>query len=248
MGCCRINPCASGCPSGEVLAGFLSSNPGEAADFLPSSSATTASHSATSSSGASAAGTSSSGSIQDTSAAAATTRVSQSIHHTNTGTIAGSAIGGFVAVAILLTVFALLFRRRAIRSRQQAAHSRARARAAGKEIPDQDVKHASETAPLSKDMEKNEYSQGKLTRTCVEDEKADLIIEAHELMSIPADTNASGRPYSELDGGGLVQRTPGPSPQPPPGFSSPHVSSISSDSPRLHQSWGGHSYGRDSVM
>lgn len=117
MGCCKSNPCAQhGCPVGDLTAGFLDSNPNNAAPFLSSASSSSqiTSSSSTSSvihSSASAstnvasptinASTSTTAALISATAAAETPSTSGA-HHTSSAAIAGGVVGGIVVITIII--------------------------------------------------------------------------------------------------------------------------------------------------
>ena len=126
LGCCKSNPCKSGCPITDLAAGFLSSNPNEAAGFLSSNSSTSGSTSTS----ASASGTAVPASINSTSSTAAAagatlTGPAQPIvtsapaHNTSVGAIAGGTVGGVAVLAILVGLLLFYWRRRSRKSRQR---------------------------------------------------------------------------------------------------------------------------------
>ena len=132
LGCCKSNPCASGCPAGDVTAAFLSSNPKLAASFLPSSASSTAS--GTSSSASKTNSATSSASSSASSAAAITNSPSNSpqptisnttSHSAPIGAIVGGAVGGVAVLALLIGLLLLYCRRRTRKSRQHASDTRA---------------------------------------------------------------------------------------------------------------------------
>lgn len=94
VGCCKSNPCSSGCPDGDLVEGSLSSNVYDAAPWLSAArlDSTTNTSSAALASSSSAATTASSG------------------HKLGGGAIAGVAIG--VAALVVLLIAALFFYRR----------------------------------------------------------------------------------------------------------------------------------------
>ncbi|KAG7001513.1 hypothetical protein G7Y79_00031g066280 [Physcia stellaris] len=115
MGCCKSNPCLqNGCPQVNLTAGFLSSNPSEAAEFNPSggSSAATSSPTATS--------RLSSSTTDSTSQPDVTNSPSKSSH---TGAIAGGAIGGVAAIALLILLL-FHYKKKSSKSRQNMIESR----------------------------------------------------------------------------------------------------------------------------
>ena len=124
MGCCRSNPCTNGCPSGDVTAGFLSSNPKIAAAFSPSGGS---SDSSTSSSSLSTASISSSSSYIATStqtAAPAQPLVANSrATSSHSGAIAGGAVGGILVIALVLALLMFYYKRKTA-SRQHMSDSR----------------------------------------------------------------------------------------------------------------------------
>lgn len=147
LGCCKSNPCTSGCPVGDVTAGFLSSNPKLAAAFLPSSaaassssstgpsSATSASSNKPTSSSTNTSTTSGSSSASPTrsaasSAAAASTSPANAAqpvvtsHNIPTGAIAGGAVGGVAVLALLIGVILFYCRRRTRSSREHMSNQR----------------------------------------------------------------------------------------------------------------------------
>lgn len=132
MGCCKSNPCNDGCAEGDLTAGFLSSNPKEAADFLPAEQAAMSSSSSTAAAPSSSLQTSSSPTAIRSSAAASrsgqiaatsTELASASPHaagkQTSPGTIAGATVGGLAAAVILLGLLAFFLRRKTFRSRSR---------------------------------------------------------------------------------------------------------------------------------
>ncbi len=129
LGCCKSNPCTgtTGCPSGDVTAGFLSSNPAVAKDFLPAaaSSASASASSATSSSSQTSRASSSPAST-NSSAALTTTAAFADMptHTTSTGTIAGATVGGLAGLGLLVALLAFFLRRRIAKSRQYMAEGR----------------------------------------------------------------------------------------------------------------------------
>ena len=146
MGCCKSNPCSNdGCPAGDLTAGFLSSNPKVAADFLPSGAASSSTSSLTSSeSSTSTSASHTSSTVSTTSsvsfstassaAAAATYAVTAQAsaiaapvasQHSSTETIAGASVGGVGATLVLLALLAFFIRRKTNNSRQHMAFSRA---------------------------------------------------------------------------------------------------------------------------
>jgi len=131
MGCCKSNPCSStyGCPTGDVTAGFLSSNPAVAKGFLPA---------AASSSSAASSPTSASHSSSATSASAsasAATLTNTPTHKITTGAIAGGAIGGFAGLALLLALLALFLRRTTAKSRRHMAEGRSQSQGSATRSP-----------------------------------------------------------------------------------------------------------------
>ena len=116
MGCCKSNPCNDGCPAGVLTAGFLSSNPEEAADFLPSDSAASSSTPAAPSSSSQT--SSSPTAIQSSSAASMNASPSPHVagKQTSSGTIAGATAGSVAAALVLLGLLILFLRRKSLRS------------------------------------------------------------------------------------------------------------------------------------
>lgn len=116
MGCCKSNPCMqNGCPQVNLTAGFLSSNPSDAAEFNPSggSSAATSSPTATS--------RLSSSTTDSTSRPDVTSSPPKPSH---TGAIAGGAIGGVAAIALLIALLLLHYKKKSSKSRQNMIDSR----------------------------------------------------------------------------------------------------------------------------
>ncbi|KAL6716127.1 hypothetical protein ACLMJK_005693 [Lecanora helva] len=151
MGCCKTNPCSSGCPSGDLTAGFLSSNPAIAAVFLSSGAASSSASAVSSSTSSSLTSTSASSSVTTssttvsaasqtsspapvgTSVVVSTTPTNAPTTHKNTGAIAGGAVGGVAGLVLMVSLLAFFFRRRASQSRKQMDVSRASTWGAGKE-------------------------------------------------------------------------------------------------------------------
>lgn len=153
MGCCKSDPCKSnGCPVSDLSAGFLSSNPAVAADFLPADSKasstqskgepmkTSSSSAEPSSSISSIKSTSSLSPASETSSAAPRpvhtqpTVAGSSAKHSNTRAIAGGSAGGAVAAMLLLALLLFILRRKANRSREHMSFSRAVNWGSGKEM------------------------------------------------------------------------------------------------------------------
>ena len=138
LGCCKSNPCISGCPVGDVTAGFLSSNPKLAAPFLPSGTSSTGSSAATLS--ASASGSSSSKPTSSTSSSSSTASSPAAITSpsnpspqpsatnipspTPIGAIVGGAVGGVAVLALIIGLLLFYCRRRTRTSRQHASDTR----------------------------------------------------------------------------------------------------------------------------
>ncbi|MCJ1239828.1 hypothetical protein MMC14_007826 [Varicellaria rhodocarpa] len=130
MGCCKSSPCTDGCPTGDLTAAFLDSNPELAGQFSPSpalsvASVTTSSSLSSSTSTITSASTSSAATPSTTSEGIVPVgSVGQPVtqHSTSIGVIAGAAIGGAVILAILLLLF--YYRRRAALYRKKIKERR----------------------------------------------------------------------------------------------------------------------------
>ena len=147
LGCCKSNACDAGCPSGDLTAAFLDSNPKVAAPFLPSGAASSASAvaslssstpsdkgstSASATTTASSVTTSSSSAKSSTLPAASSTAsvsnssvnsaqslaTSTNSPNTPVGAIAGGAVGGVAVLALLIGLLLFYCRRRSRSSRQ----------------------------------------------------------------------------------------------------------------------------------
>ena len=122
MGCCKSPACDDGCPDGDLTAGFLDSNPDDAAPFLSSGSSSTATSPSSSIASSLATSSPTSTSIStpsqttspftssltsSISSAVSTTAVpvlaAPTAHHT--GTIVGATVGGAVVIIVVLLLF-----------------------------------------------------------------------------------------------------------------------------------------------
>ena len=120
MGCCKSNPCSTGCPAGDLTAGFLSSNPKLAAAFESSSLTAGASKTPSATATRTTGPTSSAESVVPSSAASpqAAHSTSSSGRKSNTAAIVGAAVGGAAAIAIIVFLILFCYRRRAFASRR----------------------------------------------------------------------------------------------------------------------------------
>ena len=142
MGCCTSDPCSTsaGCPVGDLTAGFLSTNPGVAADILPSSAVTMSSQTSPTAS--------------RTNSEATTTTTAQPANHTSRSAVIGSTIGGIAAVIITLASIVFLVYRTISRRRQQAQTSFAVTHGFEKAHDGADMQYISELAPLSQNVDR----------------------------------------------------------------------------------------------
>lgn len=120
LGCCKSDPCGTGCPVGDLTAGFLSSNPAAAAQYLSYGSSATKSSRPTSLGGSSLttssvsnslAPSSITGSSAKTSAASQSAVASSSQKDSHAGAIAGG-VGGGIFLLIMLGALRLCYQQR----------------------------------------------------------------------------------------------------------------------------------------
>ena len=114
LGCCKSPACGTGCPVGDLTAGFLSSNPYIAEGYLSSLTSSASSSDKPTSTSRSTSATSATviGSSSKPSAAAEPIATSSSTK-ISTGAIAGGAVGGLAVIAILVILLLLYRKRRA---------------------------------------------------------------------------------------------------------------------------------------
>ena len=116
MGCCKSNPCPqSGCPTGDLTPGFLSSNPSDAAAFSPSGGSSAAASTATSASTAASASIATS--ETPTTSTQSPTAVTAALKSAPVGAIAGGAVGGVAVLAIIVALL-MYYCRHAAKSRK----------------------------------------------------------------------------------------------------------------------------------
>lgn len=96
LGCCKTNPCSTGCPQGDLAAGWLSTNPQIAAAYEPNGGNATATSSISS----------------PTSIASPTNSVDASSHSSHIGTIVAGAVSGTAVLAFLVGAAIYYHRRR----------------------------------------------------------------------------------------------------------------------------------------
>jgi hypothetical protein len=104
MGCCKSNPCESGCPIGDLTPGFLSSNPADACAFQPAE----CSASPTTSEPAS-----------PTAPATMSTTAPPEHSHTPTRVVVGAATGGAVGFILIILLVVHWYRHTALTRKRQ---------------------------------------------------------------------------------------------------------------------------------